>query len=249
MPTAAGQTAGRHARLLADRLALASEEVDAVARGVSGSLRIASFPGGSAALLPGPLRGLANERPDLAIIVGERLPDDALAGIRDGAIDLALVADLESTAPLDTHGLTATELVRAQVSVMLAAGHRLAERPVIPLGELLSDRWIQSSDAVCAAIVAQAALQHDATPQVTTHTTDIAATRGLVAGGLGIALISDLLGAEDHPGVVVRGVDPPISHPVLVVTPLAPHTLPAADALRQRLLDSSHSNPGELASR
>lgn len=51
-PTAARAVAASHARALADRLALASSEITAVAQGVSGPLRIASFRGASAACFP-----------------------------------------------------------------------------------------------------------------------------------------------------------------------------------------------------
>lgn len=236
--TAAGRVAGRHARLLAESLALAVEELDAVARGVSGSMRVSSFPAGSAALLPGPLLALAAERPDLDISVENRLPNESVAGVREGIIDLALVADLDSSARVNTDGLQSTELMRAGVSVMLPEHHWLAEREIVPLADLVPGRWIQGADAVCAAIVAKVALGHTAAPQITTHTTDITSTRGLVAAGLGAALVSELIDAHDTRGVVVRPLDPPVSHPVLIVTPSNPHQLPAAAALRQRLLDS-----------
>lgn len=235
-PTAAGEVAGRHARLIVQQLASASAAIDAVARGTSGPLRIASFPGATGRLLPDALLRLRSQRPDLAVSVEDREAEAALAGLRDGTIDLAIVADFSPDEPIETGGLEAAPLGRATVSVMLPVGHPLAASDVIPLVALLDEPWIQSGDALCAETVARGAVGPQATPRIARHTKNLDATRGLVAAGLGIALVSTLSGGEEQPGAVIRPVRPVPEYAVLAVLPPSSNVLPAAQALRDLLL-------------
>lgn len=237
--TGAGRIAGLHARALAERLTVASDEIAAVAHGSSGPLRIASFPGASAGLLPEAILALTAERPALTVSVEERPPDLAIAALRDGAVDLALVADISTEQPVDVSGLDAVTLGRATVSVMLPAGHRLAGHAIVALADLVTDAWIQSEDILCSATLARVAADLNVVSRVKTFTKDVAATRGLVAAGLGIALVTDLIGLEDGRGIVVRRLTPRPSYPVLALTPLAPSALPAARVLGARLAEQS----------
>lgn len=235
------------------QLASASAAIDAVARGTSGPLRIASFPGATGAMLPDALLRLRSQRPDLAVSVEDREATEALSGLRDGTIDLAVVADFSPDGLIQTDGLEVASLGRATVSVMLPVGHRLAEREVIDLVELLDESWIQSGDALCAQTVARGSLGPEASPGIARHTKSLDATRGLVAAGLGIALVSTLSGGDAQAGAVIRPVRPVPEYSVLAVLPPSVSVLPSARALRDLLavtargslaLGAQHSNSG-----
>jgi DNA-binding transcriptional LysR family regulator len=80
------------------------------------------------------------------------------------------------------------------------------------------------------------------TPNVSFETEDYVAVLGLVAEGLGVALIPDLiLRSASHPDVVVLPVEPASRRAVHVVTTADLQRVPAVKATLDALCESAHT--------
>jgi DNA-binding transcriptional LysR family regulator len=77
-------------------------------------------------------------------------------------------------------------------------------------------------------------------PRVTFESDDYETVQGLVAAGVGVALIPRLALTHVHPGVVIRSLDPrrPVRH-VVAATPDSAGASPAARAMLEILSDVS----------
>ena len=91
----------------------------------------------------------------------------------------------------------------------LPAHHRLASRPALTLAELGEEQWVQTShSSPCARHVVRSCLSAGFEPNVSFESDDYETVQGLVAAGVGVALIPGLALTRVHPGVVVRELAP-----------------------------------------
>ena len=199
-----------HAELLAERaagvlamLAALDREVAAIARGEAGQLRIGSFPTASARLLPGALAALRQQRPGVDVEVDEGELDELLPRLLSGELDLALAYRYDTVPAGWPAGLVETELLREPLSLLLPAGHRLAGvgQPV-RLAALAGERWVAPlADSPGALNLERLAARAGFVPRVSFRSNDYSVVRGLVAVGLGVALVPGL-GIGETEGVV-----------------------------------------------
>ncbi|AHH97748.1 LysR family transcriptional regulator [Kutzneria albida] len=216
-PTAAGELIAGHAAVVADRVQRAGEDLTALARAEAGTVRIGSFSSATASILPAAARALGRAHPGLRLHVADQDAEQAVESVRRGERDLVLVAALFGAASLDLTGLAVTELGEEVVRLCLPVGHRLHGPGPVALDEAAAEPWILNEDAVCAATLARIATDGSARPRVSMRTRDHASTLGLVAAGLGVALVPGLLRPRDGDGVVVRELHPCPRHPVLLL--------------------------------
>jgi molybdate transport repressor ModE-like protein len=121
--TEAGQALVAHADALAARLALAEEEVAALAGLRGGTARLAAFPSANATLVPTALALLRGRHPGITVSLIEAEPPEALALLRQGDCDLALSF---SYRPYRTSGTGAAGGGGTRGAGYVAAGHGAA---------------------------------------------------------------------------------------------------------------------------
>ena len=93
--------------------------------------------------------------------------------------------------------------------VALPAEHPLAGKPALTLADLRDEDWVQTSAASpCARHVVRSCLAAGFEPNVTFESDDYETVQGLVAAGVGVALIPRLALTRVHPGIVVRALAP-----------------------------------------
>jgi DNA-binding transcriptional LysR family regulator len=127
------------------------------------------------------------------------------------------------------------------MDVALPAEHRLAGKPALGLMDLSEEDWVQTSaTSPCARHVVRLCLGAGFEPRVTFESDDYETVQGLVAAGVGVALIPRLALTHVHPGIVIRSLDPhrPVRH-VVAATPDGAGTSPAAGAMLQILSNVS----------
>jgi DNA-binding transcriptional LysR family regulator len=74
-------------------------------------------------------------------------------------------------------------------------------------------------------------------PHVTFESDDYETVQGLVAAGVGVALIPGLALTHVHPGIAVRSLTPTAIRTVLAATQRGPATAPAARTMLKVLVD------------
>jgi DNA-binding transcriptional LysR family regulator len=189
-----------HAEWLADRAADViaqleelAHDVEALARGEAGRLRIGSFPTASARLLPHVLSRLARDRPDVALQVEEDELGPLLDRLRAGDLDLAIGYRYGGTTPTWPAGIVETPLLTERLWLVVPADHRLVDVDGVRLGALATQRWIAPREDTDGAVnLTRMAAAAGFTPRIAFRSNDYAVIHGLVAAGLGVAVIPEL---------------------------------------------------------
>ncbi|GGN33767.1 LysR family transcriptional regulator [Streptomyces fuscichromogenes] len=135
--------AGRHlvayARSILAEVERADEQMALLAAGRAGRVSIGFVGTATYDLLPQIARTVRAQLPDVALeLRGELLNPELVEGLRNGTYDLAL---LRSDTLTDTT-IAFTPLRTERLVAALPAGHRLAARSRIPLGELADEPFV-----------------------------------------------------------------------------------------------------------
>ncbi|HEY6761438.1 MAG TPA: LysR substrate-binding domain-containing protein, partial [Baekduia sp.] len=222
--TAAGELAG-----LRDRL--------------EGRLAIGVFPTALAVLVPRALARLRAAHPALDVQIREGGTPTQLRRLRVGRIELATVAVGDGLEAYDLDGLDATAVVR-HGRLLLAVGehHRLAGRGSVDLADLEGETWVVGRGEDPQFGVWPELAQ---TAQIGFAVRDWPSRFGLVAAGLGIAIIPGILRDAVPPGIALATVDDRAQtrRDVLAVT--RPDPSPGARAL----VDALREEGAALAAR
>jgi DNA-binding transcriptional LysR family regulator len=240
-PTTAGERLNEHAGRILAQLDAAEMELGAIAGIRGGELRMASFPTAGATLMPLAIASFRSMHPDVILSLIEGEPEELIPRLRDGEFDLGLIFEFEGTGQLGP-GLRGAPLFEDPMKLALPKGHRLARKEQISLGDLSEEAWVQTSEAsACARHVVRICRAAGFEPKVSFESDDYLTVQGLVAAGVGVALIPQLaLSQTVSYDIAVRELDPggPVRH-VVAATPGSGVSLPAAAAMLEILRDTT----------
>lgn len=238
-PTGPGRVLAHHAVAVENLLAAAESEVMAVAGLAAGTVRLVAFPSASARLVPRALATLRRAHPDLAVSLSEVEPPSSVDLLRAGEADVVVTFDHlvpGHSTPADLDGLLVVPLLADEVRLAVPAESPWAARGSVAVAELDDQEWIAGCPR-CRGHLVDLAAAAGFTPRIRYETDDYLAVLGLVAEGLGVALLPSL--AEVHrsvPGVVTVALQPVARRSVVAVsTPdlaRVPSVAAVLDALR-----------------
>ena len=192
-PTPAGAALVAHADGILARLEAAEAEVAEIAGLRAGRLRVASFPSAGATLMPAAIATFGAAHPGVTVTLAEGEPEEIVPRLRSGEFDLALLYEFSGTGEKLGSGMRRVDLLEDPMHVALPAGHRLAEKAKLRLGDLRGESWIQTSAASpCARHVVRSCHEAGFEPIVSFESDDYQTVQGLVASGVGVALIPAL---------------------------------------------------------
>jgi DNA-binding transcriptional LysR family regulator len=231
--TAAGATLVAHAEAIFAQVEAAEADLAAVLGVRSGRLRVASFPSAGATLMPLAVARFRHEHPHVALTLAEGEPEEIGPRLRAGEFDLALLFQFPGVRERPGAGLRNVTLLEDPMQVALPADHPLVELPDLSLADLRDQQWVQTSAAsTCARHVVRSCLAAGFEPDVAFESDDYDTVQGLVAAGVGVALIPRLALTRVHAGVVVRELAPPSPvRRVTAATMTGPGVNPAARAM------------------
>jgi DNA-binding transcriptional LysR family regulator len=191
------------------------------------SLRIGGTHG---PLLGGLVDRIASRDPGVEVVTHTSWSErEIAASTLEGRLDYALIGTCGESPPPEPGRLVWTEVARDPVFVMLAAGHPLAARPRVELGELAGEAWTDVPGDGCFADCFAAACARAGFAPVSVYETDTASCVHLVQVGRAVGLCRATF--PDTPGMVTR----PLAGTPLVWRHLLgrhPHAAPAVDAPR-----------------
>jgi DNA-binding transcriptional LysR family regulator len=240
-PTSAGERLNDHAGRILAQLDAAEAEIGAIAGVRGGELRMASFPTAGATLMPLAIAAFRAAHPDVTLSLVEGEPEELAPRLRDGEFDLGLIFEFEGSGELGP-GLRSAPLFEDPMKLALPKGHRLSGRDRITLEDLSEEAWVQTSEAsACARHVVRICRDAGFEPRVSFESDDYLTVQGLVAAGVGVALIPQLaLSQTVSYDIAVRELHPsgPVRH-VVAATPGSGISLPAAGAMLDILRDTA----------
>ena len=230
--TAAGQTLVGHAEGILARLEAAEASLSAIAGLRGGRLRVASFPTAGATLLPLAIASFRASYPDVELTLAEGEPEAIVPRLRAGELDLALLFEFAGETPL-SEDMTRTELLEDPMHLALALEHPLAKRQRIRLEDLEADAWVQTSrSSPCARHVVRSCHAAGFEPNVAFESDDYQTVQGLVAAGVGVALIPELALSVVREDIAIRSLSPsPPVRQVVAAAPAGARLVPAAPAM------------------
>jgi DNA-binding transcriptional LysR family regulator len=230
--TAAGQTLVGHAEGILARLEIAETALSAIAGLRGGRLRMASFPTAGSTLMPLAIANFRASYPDVELTLAEGEPEEIAPRLRAGELDLALLFEFDDEDPL-LADMSRSPLLEDPMYLAVPREHRLAEKPRLRLAELQSEAWVQTSSASpCARHVVRCCHAAGFEPTVSFESDDYQTVQGLVAAGVGVALIPELALSVLREDIVIRALSPaPPVRQVIAATPDGARLVPAAPAM------------------
>ncbi len=229
--TAAGQTLVGHAEGILARLEAAEEALDAISGLRGGRLRMASFPSAGATLMPRAIASFRSSYPDVELSLAEGEPEEIAPRLRRGELDLALLFEFEGTSPLGERS-TRVELLEDPMFLALPHEHRLAARSRLRLEHLAGESGVQTSqDSPCARHVVRCSHAAGFEPNVAFESDDYQVVQGLVAAGVGVALIPRMALAAPRDDIAIRSLEGGPVRSVIAATPASARLVPATGAM------------------
>lgn len=132
VPTDAGRTLLRHARTIIEQNARLREDMGAYAGGLSGEVRLLANTNALTEFLPEALGSFLAAHPNVSVDLQERLSDEIVGLVAEGAADIGIVAGT-----VDVGALAAYPFRSDRFVVVTPAGHPLARRGEAAFAEVL----------------------------------------------------------------------------------------------------------------
>jgi DNA-binding transcriptional LysR family regulator len=207
-PTPAGAALVSHAERIFEQVRDAEADI-AAAMGVrAGRLRVGTFPSGGATLMPPAVARFRRSHPDVVLTLEDGEPEEIVPRLRAGELDLALLYEFPGVRPRRRRlgaGLRSVRLLEDPIRVALPAEHPLAAKSKLVLADLRDEPWVQTSaSSPYAKHVVSTCVRAGFEPTVAFESDDFDTVQGLVAAGVGVALIPRLALNRVHPAVAVR---------------------------------------------
>jgi molybdate transport repressor ModE-like protein len=211
--TEAGQLLARHAVAISSAMDAAAGDLAELAGMRTGTARIAAFPTASSTIIPRLLSTMAREHPGIVVTYIEAEPPEAIAMLREGAIDLAITFSYPGDRA-DPHvglasGLALTPLFTEEVVLALPEAHPLAADSAVIVHDLVAERWIAGCP-LCRGHLLAVCESAGFDPVIDYETDNAIAVLHLVASSLGVALLPRLAlaTATVPPGAAIRATSP-----------------------------------------
>ncbi|MFF5439558.1 LysR family transcriptional regulator [Streptomyces achromogenes] len=201
--TDAGRLLSEHAARILSQIELAESDLEAHRGQVVGELRLSAFPTAARGLFPAALGALRTEHPGLRVRSSELEPEQGIAGVVRGDLDLAVVLDWYNKPMPVPDGLVKAPLLDDPADVAMPVGHRLADRDEVELTEFAEDEWITWGEGEFCHEWLLFTLRSKGVEPIVGHRAGETHTQlGLVAAGLGVCIVP-LLGRHPVPDGVV----------------------------------------------
>jgi DNA-binding transcriptional LysR family regulator len=261
--TEAGRTLVEHAEGILARLQAAEAELSAIAGLRGGQLRMASFPTAGATLMPVAIAAFRASYPEVELTLAEGEPQEIEPRLHAGEFDLGLLFEFSDPEELPTDGrhgtagagLKRVRLLEDPMYLALPREHPLTGRRTLRIEDLHGQAWVQTSQtSPCARHVVRCCHVAGFEPNVAFESDDYQTVQGLVAAGVGVALIPELALATVREDIVVRTLSPhPPVRRVIAALPgrvgVDTRLIPAASAMLRLLEEAAAGRNGDASRR
>jgi LysR family transcriptional activator of glutamate synthase operon len=187
VPTRYGRIFAAHASRALAELDAGRTQVLELAGAGSGEIRLAFLHTLGIRLVPQLIRGFREAHPAVRFTLSQDAAGAMHAALRDGAADLILTSPRPDDAQIGW-----APLLRQPLRLVVPPEHPLAGRRRVRLAELADDPWIALPPAAgLRGMFDELVERAGFTPRIAFEGEDIATVRGLVAAGLGVALLPE----------------------------------------------------------
>jgi LysR family transcriptional activator of glutamate synthase operon len=235
-----------HARKIVRQMQAAQSDLDQIAGLKRGSLTIGTFPTLAGSFLPTVIRVFKKRYPAISLSVRSARFDELVADLESGVTGLCLLWDYPWN-PFHDEAIRVTEVFQESTVILVARGHRLAEREQVTMEELRHESWIVRAEAHPVVEVLQRSA-HEAgfEPTLGFLANDYQEAQAMVSVGMGVAMVPKTAVALQHPDVRVLRLGPeaPMRR-VLLAQRQDKVYAPAEVAFHSTLLEVARERAGE----
>lgn len=200
--TPAGEALLPRARAIVQEVEEAERATRAVAIGSAGRLRVGFVGSAALSALPIIVRTFTAEHPAVALELRELTTAGQLAALKGGAIDVGLVR-----AHPPEFGITSRTILREPLLAAVPAGSWLSGSATVSVAQLRDEAWVMFPRAEGSGLHEQILTLCRAAgyePTVAIEALQMQTLIGLVAAGMGVALVPSSATRTRLPGVVYR---------------------------------------------
>jgi DNA-binding transcriptional LysR family regulator len=204
--TDAGAAFLPQARTVLAQADVAAETVRMVSDGVAGTLTLGFIDSAALGIVPTLIRRFTARYPGVKLHLRELGSRRQLEAVENGDIDVGIVRG-----PIWNHGLAGQRVATETLLVALPADHRLAGEESIRLGDLREEGFVTyPADRGAALYEETLRLCHAAgfAPRIVQEASEIYTIVGMVAAGLGVAIVPASVNAVAPGRVTYRPTDP-----------------------------------------
>lgn len=227
-PTAAALTVAERALPALGALRTLEDDLQLLVEGKVGRLRVVSFPTASELFLPQALSTLRRQRPRVEIELDEAEPPLAMRMLDAGEADVALVYTYGTLIPSWARRHDLTPVLEEDLLVITRPGSAgEASDRLDGLHDYAGATWVATrQDTLGAATLVRLCRDSGFEPDVRLRSNNYGVLRGLVASGLGVALVP-ATALDRRTDVVARRVSDPRARRQMsvVVSPSVPDEL------------------------
>lgn len=247
--TEAGTLLLEHATAALGELDAARAAIARLTDRVDGRLSVGVIPVMGMALIPRAVARFARSYPDVRIELSEGSTPVLVERVEAGTLDVAVVAERPMGHEQDFGTLRPESILVDPLRVAVPASHRLAARGRVPVEELAREPWIIGRAGTEGEPIF-ATWPSLTTPNIAYEAREWPARLGLVAAGLGIALMPGA-GAPSVPaGIAVIDVDDPQhgrdpSAATVIAAGAPPAAAAMVDAIRTEAAQFAMARPPE----
>jgi DNA-binding transcriptional LysR family regulator len=237
-----------HADALLERAALAEADLAAAAGTVSGRARIAGFQSVALRLALPAMEALRRDAPRLRCELLEAEPEEALPALALGDVDLVLGDEWQHQPWRLPESLERHELFRDPVHLVLPADHAVARRhrDAVPLTELAGEAWTTGHAAMGWEEMTQRTCRERGgfEPDIRHRTNDATVSLALVARGLAVTMLPDLVLPGRDPRVALRSIaGGPLDRAIVAVTRAMDASRPSTRAILDAVREAAAALP------
>jgi DNA-binding transcriptional LysR family regulator len=198
--TEAGMVLLRHADGIIARLRAAQADLAALQNGTAGALRVGTYQSVGARVLPEVMLRFSTAHPHVDVQLSESEDGALLRQVEAGDLDLSFIQ-----LPLPEGPFEAIELLRDPHMLVVPAGSPLASGPPPSLREVAEMPLISYRTCTSGHQVESQLRMRDSSPEIVFRSDDNGTMQGMVAAGVGVALMPAL--AVDLADPRTRAVD------------------------------------------
>ena len=249
-PTPAGELVLRRAEDLIGSAQAIEDELQALAGGRVGILRVGGFSTAWGTFMPPAVSAFGQEHPHVGLELDELEPDPAVHAALNGRLDTAVVYFIGGGGEEVDDRLTRIPLLEDPYVLVLPRSHRLARRATVRLADLAEERWVSAPVGDPYSFALRDLLREEGGFVPRFHEVrDIALAQPLIAAGLAVAVLPALSVLQAPPGVLVRALPAARLVRSVLAVRLSRHDSPATDRMVEELTEAADDVRRTIAKR
>lgn len=187
--TEAGKMYLSHARQILGQLELLTSDLQALGSGATGLLKVLANTTAITEFLPLVMSDYLDQHPNVKIDLRERLSDEAVRAVREGAADLGIISG-----SVPTEGLEVQSFAKSRLVVIAPAGHRVLQHESVRFSELLEEEFVALLDgSATQEFLRQHALKLHRALKVRVQAAGFDAVYRMVEAGAGIGIMPEVV--------------------------------------------------------